>query len=131
MELMMNINFYSAYYLTIDLLPDMLKNKQGHIFNICSVASLKAYDGGGSYSVSKFALHGFSMNLRHELKNKGIKVTTVFPGATYTDTWGDFNNSNNRIMEADDIAKMILSATELSSQAVVEEILIRPQLGDL
>ena len=34
-------------------------------------------------------------------------------------------------MEADDIAKMILSATELSSQAVVEEILIRPQLGDL
>jgi short-subunit dehydrogenase len=61
----------------------------------------------------------------------GIKVTAVFPGAVFTDSWGDFDNSQLRIMEAADIAKMILAASKLSAQAVVEEIIIRPQLGDL
>lgn len=131
MEEMMNTNFYSAYHLTRLLLPDMILEGNGHIFNICSVASLHAYEGGGSYSISKFALNGFSQNLRHELKKTGIKVTAVFPGAVMTDTWGDFDNTANRIMEAGDIATMILSASRLSKQAVVEEILLRPQLGDL
>ena len=131
MEQIMSTNFYSAYHLTRLLLPAMIEKKGGHIFNICSVASLHAYEGGGSYSISKFALNGFSQNLRHELKKTGIKVTAVFPGAVMTDTWGDYDNSSNRIMEADDIATMILAATKLSPQAVVEEILIRPQLGDL
>ncbi len=131
MEQMMNTNFYSAYRLTRLLLPAMIQKKEGHIFNICSVASLHAYEGGGSYSISKFALNGFSQNLRHELKKTGIKVTAVFPGAVMTDTWGEYDNSSNRIMEANDIADMIWAATKLSPQAVVEEIVIRPQLGDL
>jgi short-subunit dehydrogenase len=128
---MMNLNFYSAYYLTKKLLPAMMKQKRGHIFNICSIAANRAYDGGGTYSISKFALNGFSQNLRHEMKPHGIKVTAVFPGAVLTDSWGDFDNSNHRIMEASDIAKMIFAASTLSPQAVVEEITIRPQLGDL
>lgn len=127
----MNLNFFSAYYLTKKLLPSMMKQKSGHIFNICSIAALRAYDGGGTYSISKFALNGFSQNLRHEMKPHGIKVTTVFPGAVFTDTWGDFDNSNNRIMEATDVSKMVYAASSLSSQAVVEDIVIRPQLGDL
>ena len=131
MEKMMAINFYSAYYLTRALLPAMVEKKSGHIFNMCSIASLHAYEGGGGYSVSKFALNGFSQNLRHELKNHGIKVTAIFPGAVHTDTWGDFDNSKKRIMEANDIAEMIFACTKLSQQAVVEQIVIRPQLGDL
>ena len=130
-ESMMDVNFYSAYYLTRNLLPFMIKKSTGHIFNICSVAALKAYPGGSSYSISKFALNGFSQNLRLELMNHGIKVTAVFPGAALTDTWSDFDNSDKRIMEANDIAAMVFSATQLSTQAVVEEITIRPQLGDL
>lgn len=131
MEEMMNVNFFSAYHLTRALLPAMKKIGSGHIFNICSIASLRAYEGGGGYSVSKFALNGFSQNLRQELKTSGIKVTAVFPGAVFTDTWGDFDNSNNRIMEANDISDMIVASTKLSKQAVVEEIVLRPQLGDL
>lgn len=131
MEEMMNVNFFSAYHLTRYLLPSMIKNARGHIFNICSIASLRAYEGGGGYSISKFALNGFSQNLRHELKPYGIKVTAVFPGAVLTDSWGDFDNSKKRIMEANDIADMIVASTKLSQQAVVEEIVIRPQLGDL
>ncbi|MBS1496455.1 MAG: SDR family oxidoreductase [Bacteroidetes bacterium] len=125
------LNLYSAYYLCRKLLPPMIEKKEGHIFNICSVASLNAYPGGGSYSISKFALNGFSKNLRHELMPHGIKVTAVMPGAVLTDSWQGFDNTQNRIMEADDIASMIVAATGLSAQAVVEEIIIRPQLGDL
>lgn len=131
LENMINNNLFSAYHLTKKLAPAMIKNGSGHIFNICSVASLQAYNGGGSYSISKFALNGFSQNLRHELKPHNIKVTAIFPGAVFTDSWAGFDNSNNRIMEADDIATMILACTKLSAAAVPEEIVMRPQLGDL
>ncbi len=131
LEKMMNTNLYSAYHLTQALLPSMMEEGNGHIFNICSIASLQAYQGGGSYSISKFAMNGFSQNLRLELKETGIKVTAVFPGAVLTDSWGDFDNSAKRIMEASDVASMVLAASKLSAQAVVEEIVLRPQLGDL
>jgi short-subunit dehydrogenase len=131
LENMISNNLYSAYNLTRRLAPAMVEKSSGHIFNICSIASLQAYSGGGSYSISKYAMNGFSQNLRHELKTTGVKVTTVFPGAVFTDSWGDFDNSTNRIMEADDIAKMILACTKLSTAAVPEEIVLRPQLGDL
>ncbi|MEP6711329.1 MAG: SDR family oxidoreductase [Ferruginibacter sp.] len=131
LQKMMDTNLYSAYELTRKLLPGMIKKGSGHIFNICSIASLHAYEGGGGYSISKFALNGFSQNLRSELKPHGIKVTAVFPGAVLTDSWGSYDNSAKRIMEATDVAAMILAATKLSAQAVVEEIVLRPQLGDL
>jgi short-subunit dehydrogenase len=128
---MLHTNLYSAYHLTRKLLPTMIAAKKGHIFNMCSIASLQAYANGGSYSISKFALAGFSKNLREELKPHQIKVTTVYPGAVFTNSWGDFDNSSNRIMEANDIATMVVAASKLSPQAVVEEITVRPQLGDL
>ncbi|NOU38211.1 MAG: SDR family oxidoreductase [Ferruginibacter sp.] len=128
---MLNSNLFSAYYLTKKIAPSMVKNATGHIINICSIAGLQAYNNGGSYGISKFAMNGFSQNLRNELKETGVKVTTVFPGAVYTDSWAGFDNTNKRIMEATDIAKMILACTKLSASAVPEEIIMRPQLGDL
>ncbi len=127
----LNTNLFSAYHLTRALLPSMLSNNAGHIFNICSIASLAAYENGGAYSISKFALLGFSKNLRLELKDKGIKVTAVCPGAVYTNSWSGSGVDPKRIMESADIAKMIYAATQLSPQAVVEDIVMRPQLGDL
>jgi short-subunit dehydrogenase len=124
-------NLLSAYRTTRSLLPAMMAQKSGHIFNMCSIASLKAYENGGAYSISKFALYGFNQNLREELKPFGIKVTAVIPGAVLTDSWQGFDNSDRRIMEADDIARLVVAATALSPQACVEEIVIRPQLGDL
>lgn len=131
LEKMMEVNVYGAYHLTRMLLPGMIKAAAGHIFNICSIAALKAYENGGSYSISKYALYGFSNNLREELKPFGIKVTHVLPGAAYTDSWSGSGIDPKRIMEAADIAKMIYTAAHLSPQACVEQIIIRPQLGDL
>lgn len=136
LEKMMDINLYSAYHLTRNLLPAMLQQElvqhtRGHVFNLCSIASIQAYPNGGAYGISKYALYGFSKNLREELKQHYIKVTAVLPGAVLTDSWGDFDNSGHRIMAAGDIATMIFTAAHLSPAACVEDILLRPQLGDL
>lgn len=131
LEQQMAVNLYSAYHTTRALLPAMLKMGKGHVFNICSIASLNAYAQGGSYSISKFALLGFSKNLRLELKDKGIKVTAVCPGAVYTNSWVGSGVDPKRIMESEDIAKMIFAAAHLSPQALVEDIVMRPQKGDL
>ncbi len=131
LENQMAINVYSAYHVTRTVLPKMMERKSGHIFNMCSIASLHAYANGGAYSISKFAMYGFSKNLREEMKPQGIKVTSIHPGAVMSDSWGNYDNSAKRIMEADDIAKMIYAASQLSVQACVEDIIIRPQLGDL
>ncbi len=131
LENQMAINVYSAYHVTRTVLPKMMERKSGHIFNMCSIASLHAYANGGAYSISKFAMYGFSKNLREEMKPQGIKVTSIHPGAVMSDSWGNYDNSTKRIMEADDIAKMIYAASQLSVQACVEDIIIRPQLGDL
>ena len=130
LEKTMDVNFYSAYWITKAVLPKMLAQQSGHIFNMGSIAGLQAYPNGGAYSISKFALMGFSKNLRHELKPHGIKVTTVIPGAVYTDSWAPFV-APERIMEVDDIAQMVYACSRLSPQAVVEELVLRPQLGDL
>jgi short-subunit dehydrogenase len=136
LERMMAVNLYSAYHLTRKLIHQMMEQSnfhgsRGHIFNICSIASLNAYDNGGAYSISKFAMHGFSKNLREEMKTYGIKVTSVFPGAVYTDSWSGSDIDPKRIMEASDIAKIILASAQLSAGACVEDIVLRPQLGDL
>ena len=131
LESQLAINLSSAYHLTRTLLPKMMERRSGHIFNLCSIASLNAYENGGAYSISKFAMYGFSKNLREEMKSYNIKVTSVHPGAVLTDSWEGYDNSSKRIMEAEDIAKMIFACTQLSAAACVEDIVIRPQLGDL
>lgn len=131
LEEMLAVNLFSAYHLSRALIPTLIRQKTGHIFNMCSIASLQAYRQGGSYSISKFALAGFSKNLREELKQFGIKVTAVYPGAAYTDSWAGSGIDPKRIMEAEDIARMIFATSQLSPQACVEDIVIRPQAGDL
>jgi len=131
LEKLIAVNLYSAYHLTRRLLPAMISRRSGHIFNMCSIASLIAYPNGGAYSISKFALAGFSKNLREELKPHNIKVTGVFPGAAYTDSWIGSGVDPQRLMDEKDVADMIHSTSKLSLRACVEDIIMRPQLGDL
>lgn len=131
LETLMAVNLYSAYHLTRGLAPAMKALGKGHIFNMCSVASLKAYANGGSYSITKYALLGFSDNLREELKPYNIKVTSICPGATYTPSWEGSGVPEERIMEAADVADMLWAAANLSAQANVETMVLRPVKGDL
>jgi short-subunit dehydrogenase len=131
LELMVETNLYSAYYLTRALLPSMIEHRKGHIFNMCSIASLHAYPNGGSYSISKYALLGFSKNLREETKDQGIRVSSIMPGATWSASWEGVDLPEERLMKAEDVAIAVWSAWSMSPQAVMEDIVLRPQLGDL
>lgn len=131
LEQLMNLNLYSAYHITRRLLPCMKKQSSGHIFNMCSVASHKAYPNDGAYSITKYAMLGFSENLREELKTSNIKVTSISPGAVYSRSWEGSGVPESRIMKATDVADMIWAAYNLSVAACVETIIVRPQLGDL
>lgn len=131
LEKLIETNLYSAYHLSRVLVPAMVHKKSGHIFNLSSVAGIKSYPNGGSYSISKFALMGLSKALREELKEFNIRVTALIPGATYTDSWAGSDLPESRFMKAEDIAKAVFDVYSLSESTVVEEILLRPMLGDI
>lgn len=131
LEGMINANLYSAYHVTRGLVDGMKDRRKGHIFNMCSIASFEAYPNGGSYSVTKFALLGFSKVLREEMKPHGVRVTAVMPGATLTASWEGTPLPADRFMKPEDIANAVHASYSLSQQSVVEEIVIRPQLGDI
>ncbi|MES2621703.1 MAG: SDR family oxidoreductase [Bacteroidota bacterium] len=131
LETLIETNLYSAYHITRMLLPKMMERKSGHIFNMCSVASIQAYPNGGSYSISKFALLGLSKALREELKDYRIKVTSLVPGAVYTDSWAASGLPESRFMKTEDVAKTVWDIYSLSANTVVEEVLLRPVEGDI
>jgi short-subunit dehydrogenase len=130
-EKTMYTNLFSAYYLTRAFTDDFMKRKNGHIFTIGSIAGLTAYANGGSYAVSKWAMLGFTKCLRQEMIPHGIKVTSVLPGATLTASWEGVDLPEERFIDVADVAASVWSAYNLSPRSVVEEIVIRPQLGDI
>jgi len=131
LEKTIETNLYSAFYTTREIVPLMLAQKQGHIFNVSSIAGLQAYKNGGSYTVSKYALQGFNDALRDELKESKIRVTSINPGAVLTDSWAGVDLPAERFMDAADIGKTIYDIYCLSDRTVVEKIILRPQLGDI
>jgi short-subunit dehydrogenase len=131
LEKLMETNLYSVYYLNSILVPKLISQGSGHIFHMCSIASLKAFPNGGSYAISKWALLGYTRCLREELKEFGIKITAIIPGATWSDSWKGVDLPKERLMESEDIAKMVMTATELGPSALVEDIILRPIKGDL
>lgn len=131
LEELMKVNLYSAYWIGKIIIPHMVSHQSGHIFTISSIAGLQAYPNGGSYAITKFALQGYIRTLREELKTKHIRVTGVYPGATYTDSWSMSDLPAERFVKPEDIAAQIYAISQLSPQTVVEDIVIRPQLGDI
>lgn len=131
LEAQIETNLYSAYWLTRGLAPLMQAERRGYIFNMCSTASIMAYSNGGSYCISKFALYGMSKVLREEMKAHGVRVSSVMPGPTLTASWEGVDLPAERFIDPDDVAELVLTTYQLSPRTVVEDLLIRPQLGDL
>ena len=124
-------NLRSVFLVTRAFLPAMIKRRSGDIFNMSSIAGLIAYPGGTGYSAAKFGLTGLSKVMRAELKDKGVRVCCVYPGATASPSWKGSGVSEGRMMPAEDVARAFLDIYRLSRRTVVEEIVLRPQLGDL
>jgi hypothetical protein len=130
-ESQIETNLYSAFYLTKGLVESMKVHRNGYIFNICSIASLIAYPNGGLYAISKFAMLGFSKSLREEMKPYGVRVSSIMPGAVLTDSWAGVDLPKERFIQPQDVADTIWTAFSLTKSAVLEEIIIRPQEGDI
>ena len=128
---MLQANLFGAYRLTKRLLPKMVERRSGMVLNVCSTASIAAYPNGGSYSIAKHALHGFSRNLREEMKPHGVRVVALLPGATWTSSWDGVPLPEERLMPAGDVAQMAWTAWNMSARTVVEDIVMRPQRGDI
>ncbi|MBX2875940.1 MAG: SDR family oxidoreductase [Saprospiraceae bacterium] len=131
LDQMMQVNLHAPYHLCRGFIPKMQAAGKGHVFNICSVASKKVFPGSGAYATTKFALLGFTKALRQELLASPIKVTAVLPGATWTASWEGATIPEERLMPPSDIAQAIWDVWQLSPRTVVEELVLRPQAGDL
>lgn len=125
----MNTNFMFNYHIVRKLLPLLKLGKYPRVILIGSTAAYSSYSVP-TYSISKFALRGFAVNLRSELMKDNVGVTFISPGGTLTDMWADVDVPPNRLLEPEDIAITIDNLFNLSPQAVVEEIIIRPMLGE-
>jgi hypothetical protein len=131
LEKQMQVNVYTPYHLCKTFGQKMKLEESGHIFNICSVASLKPVVSAASYSVTKFALLGLTKVLREELKPHKVKVTAVLPGSTLTNSWSGTDIPAERFVNADDVALAVLSCLNMSIGANVDEIIIQPVLGEI
>ena len=130
-ETLMATNMNSAYHITKGLWPLLKLSKRAHVFNMCSIASITAYAAGGSYSVSKFAMLGFSKSLRLEGMPHGVRVTAILPGATLTDSWAGVDLPPSRFVMPEDVANTLYSAFLINENTVMEEVVLRPILGDI
>ena len=130
-QLVLETNLHSAYFLTKAILPSMIKRRSGHVINMCSIASTQAYPNGGSYAISKHALHGFGKTLREEVREYGIRVTNILPGATWTGSWAGVDFSKDRFIDVRNIAQIVRTAMNLDPNVVMEEIVLRPVQGDI
>lgn len=128
---MIAVNLRSAFLVTRAFLPAMLERKRGDIFFMSSIAGLTAYPNAVGYGAAKFGVTGLAKALRAETKAHGIRVTCVYPGATWSPSWSGSGVASERMMPAEDVARAFLDVWRLGRRTVVEEVVLRPQLGDL
>jgi NAD(P)-dependent dehydrogenase (short-subunit alcohol dehydrogenase family) len=126
-----DVNLTSAFTVTQAFLPALRQRGSGHLFFMGSVASLMAYPGNAGYCAAKHGLRGLARTVREETKDEGIRVTTVLPGATDTPTWEGAGLPSERLMAPADVAQSVVDAYHLSDRTVLEELLLRPQEGDV
>lgn len=128
---MIAANLRSVFLMSRAFAPGMIARGRGDIFNMSSIAGLVAYPGGAGYSAAKFGVTGLSKVMRAELRDKGVRVCCVFPGATWSPSWAGSGVDPDRMMPAEDVARAFFDVYRLSRRTVVEEIVLRPQRGDV
>jgi NAD(P)-dependent dehydrogenase (short-subunit alcohol dehydrogenase family) len=126
-----DVNLTGPFAVTQAFLPAMRERGSGHLFYMGSVASIQAYPGNAGYCAAKHGVRGLARVVREETKDEGLRVTTVIPGATYTPTWDGVDLPEDRFMPPEDVARSVVDAYHLSDRTVLEELVLRPQEGDV
>lgn len=126
-------NLKGSIYSIKAVLPRMIEEKNGLIINILSVAANKIFENSSIYAASKSGLELFSKVIREELRDSGIRIINVFPGATSTEIWPSnaLEKYSIKMINADHLANLIYGLYSDRSTACTEEIVVRPITGDL
>jgi len=127
-HLMFRTNVDSIFYCSKMVIPQMKLLEEGHIVNISSIAGTNGIAGMAGYCGTKHAVRGISHSMFKELRNFGIKVSTIYPGSTNTNFFDEFSSvdSNNNMMMPEDIALTILQVLESSANYLPVDIEVRP-----
>ncbi len=122
-ERMLRVNLTGPYLVTRTALPGLLAAPSSHIINIASTAARQGYAGSTAYCASKYGLRGFGDALREELRDAGIRVTTIYPGATDTAIFdgvrGDWDRST--MNRPEDVAEVLWRAVEAGPEEDVDD----------
>jgi 3-oxoacyl-[acyl-carrier protein] reductase len=129
----LNTNLRGLFVTAKTVLPFMLGKRKGMIMNILSYAAKATYTGSSAYSASKAGAEAMMNVLRAETRDKGIKILNVFPGAVLTPIWHPKHQERygHQMMRAEEIAKVLYEISCQPTSMIVEDIVIRPQIGDL
>jgi short-subunit dehydrogenase len=128
-----DLNLTSVFECTKVVLPGMRDRRSGTIVNVISVAGHQTFPEWGAYCASKFGLLGFTKTLAQEERAHGIRVIALCPGSVNTPLWdqemvqADFDRS--AMLMPEDVATVICQAVSLPSHAVVEELVLMPNVG--
>lgn len=117
------------------VLPTMISANSGMICTINSVSTQKAFTGCTGYGASKSGALALTRSLREEVRTSGVKVVDFIVGATATDIWSAeaLATHSSQMMKSSDIANSVMNVIGQyhHPRMVVEEVILRPLLGDL
>lgn len=123
----LDVNFRSLLHLTKAAIPHLLENSESAVINLSSIAGRMTFGGGGIYSATKHAVHAFSGCLFEDLRDRGLKVSTIYPGFVDTGMTSGVAGDRSHMIQPDDVARTLEFVLEFPSNACPTEIVIRPQ----
>jgi NAD(P)-dependent dehydrogenase (short-subunit alcohol dehydrogenase family) len=129
----LDTNLNGTYYLVSELLPVMRRQGGGSIINLVSDAGIRANaKAGPSYVASKFAVSGLTQAINCEEQKNGIRATSIFPGDIDTPMLDKRPvppkaEARVNMLQVADVTACVLLALELPSNAVIEELVLRPR----
>lgn len=126
-------NLKGSMIVTRAVLPSMMKRRRGAIVNIVSYAAKTVYPGSSAYSAAKSGVAGMMNVIREEVRSSGVKVMNVYPGAILTPMWSARHRSTYKkvMIPPEDFAAMVFSLTLVPESMTLEEVVVRPPVGDL
>lgn len=127
----LDINLNAHLVAVQELLPSLRLGERRRLFVIGSTAAYEAYPLVPSYGIAKAGLRALATNLRVELRTENIGVSFISPGGTLTDMWAGEDLPEGRLLEPSDIGTLVDACLSLSSQAVVEQLIVVPMEGDI
>jgi 3-oxoacyl-[acyl-carrier protein] reductase len=125
-EQVMNTNLRGVYYCMRSFAPMMIRARNGHIVNISSLAGKNALPNGAAYAASKWGLNGLSYSVAEELRAHDIRVSVVCPGSVYTDFGPHPGKDPKKMLQSDDVARVVAMLVTQEPQSFVSEVLLRP-----